>query len=248
MIELKTSYTFSQIPFITNEALDSYAEEIVADFSPESLSVPSPVDVETLVKEYIGLKIQYENISHDKNFQAITLFNDGYLQVINEETGLIELMEFAAGTVVIDKSLTEPRYLARLRFTMMHEGAHWLLHRKAFAANNPFGQVGIYENQSLAAKEGRIDYKRRSKIRNDMDRIEHQADFLAASILMPRPAMMMVFESFLDKYGIEPRRIIRWISHTNDYLAAHLPIYAEGVFNVSRRAAKIRLEKLGVIV
>jgi len=40
------------------------------------------------------------------------------------------------------------------------EGSHWLIHRKAFAMDNPFGPAGIYANQLLAAKEGRGDYLR----------------------------------------------------------------------------------------
>jgi hypothetical protein len=44
------------------------------------------------------------------------------------------------------------RNLPRLRFTLMHEAAHWLIHRPVFAADNPFGAPGVYENQYLAVQ------------------------------------------------------------------------------------------------
>ena len=132
---------------------------------------------------------------------------------------------------------------------MAHEGGgHWLLHHKAFASDNPFGPAGIYKNQFLAAKEGRGDYIRSTKERNDIERMERQADFLAASILMPRPALRVAYRTFFRFYDEKPRRIIRGASRTDDIFAVMLPEYVAKTFNVSKKAALIRLEKLTAIV
>jgi Zn-dependent peptidase ImmA (M78 family) len=129
----------------------------------------------------------------------------------------------------------------------MHEGAHWLIHRPAFAADNPFGSPGLFENQYLAAKEGRIDYSRSTRERNDIERIERQADFLASAMLMPKTTLRMAFVEFFGYYHERPRAIVRGKSSMDDSFAKLLPEFVAERFNVSKRAALIRLEKLDAI-
>jgi Zn-dependent peptidase ImmA (M78 family) len=105
----------------------------------------------------------------------------------------------------------------------------------------------VYENQYLAAKEGRMDYRRDQRERTDSERMERQTDFLASAILMPRPAMRIAFRHFFERAGVRPRAIIRGASPMDDGLAKQLPEYVAGIFQVSKRAALIRLEKLGGI-
>ena len=247
MIELKTAYTFSGIPYITNKALDNYAQEIVADFRPESLEVPGPLDAEVWVTKYLGLAIQYLNILDVYGVHAMIAFNDGVIQAVNENTGQEESIPVPAGTIIIDPSITLHYKQNRLRFTLAHEGAHWLLHKKAFSVDNPFGQANIYENQLLAAKVERTDCKHRHKIGSDTDCIERQADFLASAILMPRSALRIIFKNFLAAFGEKPRKLVRGINSSDDYLVSYLTTYTANTFHVSIRAARIRLDKLETI-
>jgi len=249
MIELNTSYTFSGVPYITYEALDAYAEIIVADFAPGSLNTPGHIDAEAFIEYYLGLSTLYHRICYDRKVLGMTAFNHGFIQVADEETGKPEAMPVRKGTVIIDTSLTSKRNLPRLRFTTMHEGSHWLIHRQAFSDNNLITHTGKYENQYLAAKEGRIDYSRSHDERTDIDRIERQADFLSSAILIPRPALREAYREFFKFYNEKPRRIIRGGKNPmDDNFAAMLPDYVAGLFGVSRRAALIRLEKLTAIV
>jgi Zn-dependent peptidase ImmA (M78 family) len=169
------------------------------------------------------------------------------VDIINDH-GQPDQLEVTRGTVIIDTSLTSKKNEPRLRFTGMHEGVHWMIHREAFAENNPFGPAGIYENQFLAAKAGRGDYLRSRKENNDIERMERQADFLAAGILIPRPALRELYREFFRFYGEKPRRIIRGTSPMDDCFAKQLPEYVAKIFNVSIKAATIRLEKLTAIV
>lgn len=134
---------------------------------------------------------------------------------------------------------------ARLRFTLMHEGSHWLLHQRAFSKHNSFFSNEKYDNQYLAAKEGRIDYSRSQNERNDIERIERQADFLASALLMPRPPLRSVYRDFFRYFDEKPMRIVRGKDLCHDSYAIQLPQYVAQCFNVSKRAALIRLEKLG---
>lgn len=249
MLELKTCYTLSNVPYLTYDVLEEYAEQIVADFAPERLHTPGQLDVDRFVEFYLGLSVEYHRICYDRKVLGMTAFNDGHIDVANEKTGMPEKLYVKEGTIVIDTSLTSKRNIPRLRFTMVHEGGgHWLMHRKAFSADNPFGPAGIYDNQYLAAKEGRLDYSRSKKEKTDIDRMERQADFLASAILMPRPALREVYREFFSFYYDKPRRIVRGTSVLDDCYAKQLPEYVAKVFNVSNRAALIRLEKLTAIV
>jgi Zn-dependent peptidase ImmA (M78 family) len=178
----------------------------------------------------------------------MTAFNDGMVEIMDEVTGRVTELPVTAGTVIIDSSLEAKRNEARRRFTMTHEGCHWLIHRKAFSEDNPFGPAGIYANQFLAAKEGRVDYSRSQKERTDIESMERQADFLASAILMPKPALREAFKDYFKFYDEKPRRIVRGISPMDDCHATQLPEYVAKIFNVSKRAALIRLEKLTAIV
>jgi len=248
MLELDTCYTFSQVPYITYDALEIYAEKLVEDFAPELLQKPGIIDVEGFLEYYLNLNLDFKRICFSNKVLGITAFNDGMIDVIDEVTGKPGEIPVRMGTVIIDTSLTSKKNEPRLRFTCMHEGVHWLIHRKAFADDNPFGPAGLYKNQYIAAKEGRGDYTRSVKERTDIDRMERQADFLAASVLMPRPALRVAYRNFFKFYNEKPRRIVRGASIEDDCYAKQLPEYISKVFFVSNKAAFIRLEKLNAIV
>ena len=247
MLKLNTSYSLSKIPYISYDALEDYAERLVWDFAPAFLRNPGIISMDEFLEYYLSLTVDFKRICFNKMVLGITAFNDGMVDIIND-VGHPDQLSVTKGTVIIDTSLTSKRNEPRLRFTGMHEGVHWLIHREAFAEDNPFGPAGIYENQFLAAKEGRGDYTRSKKEKTDIDRMERQADFLAASILIPRPALRVVFREFFRFYGEKPRRIIRGTSQMDDAFAKQLPEYAAKIFNVSNKAATIRLEKLTAIV
>lgn len=248
MLELDTCYTLTNVPYLTYDALDDYAEKLILDFAPERLKTPGAVDVERFIEFYLHLSVDFRRICHSRQILGITAFNDGVVEVIDDESGKPMDLYVDSGTVIIDPSLYTKSNLPRLRFTLTHEGCHWLIHRKAFSESNPFGPAGVYENQYLAAKEGRVDYSRSKKEKTDIDWMERQADFLASAILMPRPAIREAFKDYFKIYGEKPRRIVRGTSPLDDCYAIQLPEYVASVFNVSKRAALIRLEKLTAIV
>jgi Zn-dependent peptidase ImmA (M78 family) len=250
MLFLETSYSLSQVPYLTDEALDNYAEAVVKDAMPKALHSPTVLDVGRFIEFYLGLKVEYKRISAagvKKEILSIIAFNAGFVQVYDDAGITAQPLYVENGTVIIDPRLMQKRSLPRRRFTFMHEGSHWLMHRKAFGKDNPFGTPGKFENQYLAAKEGRIDYIRSQKERSDNDRIERQADFLASALLMPKTTLRMAFADFFRCFEEKPRAIVRGRSKKDDDFACMLPRYIAKLFGVSQRAALIRLEKLGAI-
>ena len=247
MIELITAYSFSQVPHITYDAMESYAEDVIRDAKPEALVSPRPIDSAWFLEFYLGMEIVYKRLSYNRQILGMTAFNAGYVQIHNDITGEPDALYVNAGTVIVEPTLTQKRNAPRLKFSLMHEGVHWMIHKRAFSADNPCGSVGKFENQYLAAKEGRIDYSRNQSERTDIERIERQADFLASAILMPKTTLRMAYRDFFSYYSEKPRKIVRGQNSFDDSLSVLLPEYIADIYGVSKRAALIRLEKLGAI-
>ena len=72
MIELKTSYTLSDVPYITFDVLDTYAERLVADFAPERLNCPGVTNVEAFAEYYLGLSMRYFLICYERKALGFT--------------------------------------------------------------------------------------------------------------------------------------------------------------------------------
>ena len=115
MLELDTGYTLSQIPYITYDALDDYAEKLVHDFAPKLLNTPGIIDVDEFLEYYLRLTVDFHRICYNRKILGITAFNDGMVDVIDEDTGKPDQMPVTMGTVVIDTSLTSKRNEPRLR-------------------------------------------------------------------------------------------------------------------------------------
>ena len=248
MIKLISSYSFSHVPYIEYDALDAYAADVIGDYCPKLLLAPAPLDIEAMLEFYLHMKIEYRQLSYKRKVLGLTAFNTGIVQIIDEQTGETVPFFVEEGTVIVDSILLEKRNRYRLRFTLGHEIAHWLLHPNAYSADNPFFSNAKYEDQYLAAKEGRIDYYRKQSERTDSERMERQADFFSSALLIPRPTLRKSFVKFFSFYNEKPRRILRGKNQTEDNYAKLLPKYVSKVFNVSERAALIRLEKLTAIV
>ncbi len=248
MIELITGYTLSQVPYVTNDVLENYAENIVWDFAPQLLNNPGPIDADKFLEFYLCLNVDSRCISHKEQILGLTAFSDGTVEILNVETGMIEDFPVTAGTVIIDISLDSKRNIARRRFTIIHEGCHWILHRKFFTEYNPFGPASIYEKRYLAAKTGRLDHNSSQEDNTEVDMMERQADFLTSAILMPRPALRKAFRNYFSLIGDKPHQIVRGANCVEDSYAKQMTEYIAKVFNVSKRAALIRLEKLRAIV
>jgi hypothetical protein len=248
MLELATSYSLSCVPYIHYDALEQYAEDVIRDALPGALTVPGPVDVARFLEFYLGLDVVYKRMCYDRRILGMTAFSAGVVDVLDEATGRAGPMPVREGTVILDPALMLPHNKRRGRFSGMHEGVHWMIHRPAFSADNPYGAVGAYKNQYLAAKEGRVDYSRSQKERNDIERMERQADFLASALLMPKVTLRMAYRQFFAFYKERPRRLVRGVSLFDDCLIQQIPAYVADIFDVSKHAALIRLEKLSAIV
>ncbi len=53
------------VPVIRDMEIDAHAEAFVKDFKPELIENPQPIDVDEFAEYYLGLKLDFDHLSHD---------------------------------------------------------------------------------------------------------------------------------------------------------------------------------------
>jgi len=126
----------NNVPILSKNDIDCYAEEFVRDFQPEAFSIPMEFNIDLFVEEYLGLTVDYQYLSCDQRFLGMTIFNDtNKIVVYNPEYHQADYISARAGTIIIDKNLLRTNQEHRYRYTMGHESAHWIFHRAYYGYN-----------------------------------------------------------------------------------------------------------------
>lgn len=113
----------------TYDEIENLCEAMIRDFMKRKHYTNSQcVDIEAFVTEYLGIPIIYE-IFAEPDPGRIGFFSDGYrpLWVMRERQKA--QVVFPDQTAVIDSCLQRPSEIGRKRFTIAHEGAHFILSR-----------------------------------------------------------------------------------------------------------------------
>ncbi len=155
------------IRYYRPQVLDTIARLSVCENSEAyTCSASQAVPIEKIIENQYGLTIEYLYLTNDGRELGRMICTDGYTTHYNMEINEYAIMHVKSGTVLIDASLLEQNANeGRLRFTLAHELAHWLIHKK------------IYEDSSYSAFINDDE--------NNEDAIEWQANYLATAILMP---------------------------------------------------------------
>ena len=162
--------------FYTERALECIARQILNQYSPFYLNGnPQAVPLERIVEDVFGLRIEYARLTESADGElGRMIYDDGYTTVYNPATENYELFKVSAGTILIDsRLLADPKLYGRYRYTLAHELAHWVLHKKLFCGT-----------RTAAASYGE----------NLSDNsTEWQANHLAKALLMPMGQVKRAF-------------------------------------------------------
>ncbi|NLN98582.1 MAG: ImmA/IrrE family metallo-endopeptidase [Eubacteriaceae bacterium] len=192
----------------TPKSLDRLGEAFVTLFKPYAMIKPVPVDIRRICIEDLHLKLESYYLAHTLLYFGLFAFEDyPQMPVYIPEKNKAGFVSVQADTVVVDTHLLAHRYSNLYRFTIAHEVAHSLLHR----------HVTEYVSPGTEAAD---------IVRN---RLEGQANRLAAAILMPKTMVMLALQRN-RRYGAN-RDLVGYIA---------------GTFQVSRQAAYYRLLSLKV--
>lgn len=222
---------------------DDIASMILTEYMPNELNYPKAIDIEYLAQECFYLDIKYENIEPNGKILGMIVFSDTEFNTLGyeAENKVIELNE---GTMLIDYSLSGKENRGRKRFTEAHETSHWICHRSYHSPTSR--QYEFRTNGYVACRTENIESYKRNNFgyKSDSEWEEWQADSLAAALLMPKSTFVEAVNSALCDNG-----------NTYGYLAVERDekiardVISEvaHVFDVSYRAAQIRMLHLGFI-
>lgn len=238
------------MPILSMKEIDGFAEAILTDFNAFLLNEPTPVDMESFIEFYLGLTMDYQDLSHNRSILGMTVFSDCRLPVFDKENGTVKIIPVQEKTVLIDNSLLEDGQEPRCRFTLGHEAAHWILHRHRYLVNKDQTTLfNIPASQPLVKcrqADGEQD-NRRKVLATDYDWMEWQADYMSSALLMPKPTFQKTARFVLRRAGVKEGYLTKGVSNELDAIAEYLPRKMAEVFHVSLQAAKIRCDKLGLI-
>lgn len=231
---------------ISRNGIEQIANSVLKEYSPRHLENPAPLNTVDFLENYLGLTLKHKYIGTvDSGILGLIVMNDSveipsydlmFRQTVLEET---------YGTVLISPHLMRRDNLPRKRYTEVHEGAHFLLHK-------PY-----YQKLEERSRDKTIDKPiayiacRKVEIHNENPKddrawMEWQADTLAASLLMPQEVFASCARSVMRRYGIY-RGYLLTEPYTNKRQAYDILSEIAEIFRVSYRATQIRMLHLNLI-
>jgi Zn-dependent peptidase ImmA (M78 family) len=158
-------------------ALDGKARHILNTYNSDLLDTPQPIPVMEIMEEAFGLNFEYQYIRNDGRVLGLTVFNDAYVAVYDEDYRQYELIWVKADTVILDAHLLNKPTDARLRYTCAHELLHYVRHKSFYTAEDDMAAKGVLD-----------------LISTDEDTsAEWQADYFASCLLMPKGVVKRAF-------------------------------------------------------
>jgi hypothetical protein len=155
--------------------LEAIARKTIKEYDPALLAGPNAIPVEEIMENRYSLTVVYQRIRKSGKILGETAFDDTWVPVYDAENNRYIWLPVKRGTVVIEASLVSNRGDGRLRFTLAHELAHWIIHQEHYAGS---GQIAAM-------------LKTTSKSSEAEPAVERQADRLGSLLLMPSGQVKM---------------------------------------------------------
>ena len=154
--------------YFREATLECIARKVLTEYDIHYLNRnPQAIPLEKIVEDLFGLRIEYVRLVESAEGElGRMVYDNGYTTVYNSVNEGYELFKVSSGTILIDSRLLEDLNLyGRYRYTLAHELAHWVLHKKLFFGTR-MAAASYGENLSD-------------------DSTEWQANHLAKALLMP---------------------------------------------------------------
>ena len=241
-MELNYKQRANGMYILYKEDIEQIATDTLKEFSPQNLDYPSALDTDSFLVDHLGLllKERYLGIPGKESVLGLTVMCDSADVVTLDNRCRPTVVEENYGTVVISTALNSVNNKGRKRYTKIHEGAHWLLHKDYYRKLEGYSHPG----SGVVACRNVERYI--PKQRDEKDWIEWQADALAASILMPRTVFYQYCRELLRHAGV-PRGYLNEGNYGDKLIFQEIVPDLMTAFGVSSRVAQIRMVHLGLI-
>lgn len=247
-------------PILYDWEIDKYAQAVLADYRPELLDEPGAIDFQHFLESYLGMRIDFQDIYSDdpeRPILAMTAFKRGRIKVFDKENECVRKVIIPARTVIIDNAVMESGRECLALFSGMHEGGHITMHWHVYTGETFDGE--LYDpDYVFDGEDGAIVCCRREnierkpsprKIRSAEEWREHQADYFAAAITMPNTTFQPFVHDLLRDCGYYKGAIQLGKDDDLDILADDIiPDAISDTYGVSKRAARIKLRKIGFVL
>lgn len=172
------------VPFYRMEALETIARKALMKLDSNYLNQkPQAVPIEKLIEDIYGLKIEYKYLKEHGDKLGEMVYDNGFAVCYNAENKDYEFFAVTSGTILIDGRLAEDeKQYGRMRFTLAHELAHWILHQDIYAGDTSAAMYDENDNSNI---------------------IEWQANYLAQAILMPKGQIKRCFFQHSKRGNLE---------------------------------------------
>lgn len=221
--------------------IEKIATDVLMEFSPSNLVMPTQLDTMNFLQDYLGLDVKRKYIGTFESgiLGSIVMCDEMEIPSYDEMFRPTVLIE-TYGNVLISPNLSSRDNAPRRRYTEMHEGSHFILHKDYYKC---LDRKSTNQHKLIAC--------RRMELINDnpktaADWIEWQADYLAAALLMPQEVFYDYTRSIIRSLGV-PCGYLTVSSGANKRQAFEIISKVAERFYVSYRAAQIRMIKLGLI-
>lgn len=219
------------VPIISKDQFDSEAEKFLRKYYPAALKLPLRVPIDEIARQMKLKVVEDTPLSDDLIYFGTIVFDDGN---IVDGHGKITIRNAKRGTVYLDPRVSYERSVGTKRTTLAHECFHWYRHQPYHALMRMIGaddnlgraiQCQIVENSSNTDKWKAVDW------------MEWQARGIAPRILMPAKTVKPLADQLFKQYGGAENAGVSDYEQVINELSE--------IYDVSRQAAKIRLEDLG---
>ena len=172
--------------FTTYDEIENLCEAMIKDFMRRKHYTNSHcVDIEAFVTEYLGIPIVYESFA-EPDPGRIGFISDGRRPLWIHRNNTKVQVVFPEGTIVIESFLKRPYELGKRRFTIAHEGAHFVIDRHV-----PAQSQAAFHSEF----DGAMNYSQ-DMLRQMMSITESFANRAAACFLMPRFLVMRMLKQY----------------------------------------------------
>ena len=218
------------VPILGRREIDDLGERILRDYDPALLERPKALRIHAFAHDYMHAPERYLLLSSSGTILGAAVFRD-LPDVLFEDllTGSQSRTTIPAGTILLDARLKgrDENTEHLCRFTAAHECGHLYLHRRHAEISPSF-------YNRTACRIGDQQYEKQTeKTWGDNEWLEWQADAFAAALLMPKSMTLMLAAAIP---GIH-----------NEYWARKAISEMVRTFRVSRSAARVRLDQLGLL-
>jgi Zn-dependent peptidase ImmA (M78 family) len=247
----------SNTPVIKDVELEELAEMLLKDYKPALLKDPRRIKYEHFLESYLGANLEYQHIYYGEDegqIFGVTAFNEERLKVFDKDNLCTKHLIIDKNSVVLDHYVTEEGREGLELFTGLHEGGHLWLHPMVYS--EPAEQLSLFSSDTEPIKP--VTCCRRSDIesfgrswkgyRTPEEWREHQADYFASAIAMPKATFIPLVLEALKAHGITDGYVVEDAGLKERFFAKEkLPKVIVDAYGVSKAAAYVKLRKFGFI-